>query len=129
MSTYIGKIDIDGVVMPVGSTLYGTCETLDSVAQKVVVLPNFDELLTGVTIHVKFSHTNSASNASLNVNGTGSKLIDRYGSISPGNTEDTSWQDDSVVSFTYDGTYWIINNWNSSGKEYVYDSSACSITI
>lgn len=108
--SYVGKItDTAGNTHLVGSTLYGTCTTGVGTAAKVVTCANFDKLETGVTIHVKFSNSNTASNPTLNVNSTGAKPIYMYGTTAVETTTSTSWQAGAVVSFTYDGTGWMMN--------------------
>lgn len=64
MSTYIGKIKIgtSGEEIPIGSTLYGKCETNASDYNKKVTLNGFDTLTAGVTIYVKFTAGNTAVN-------------------------------------------------------------------
>lgn len=111
MASYVGKIkDTNGVTAPIGSTLYGTCSTAAATVAKEVTLANFDELLTGVTIHVKFTNSNTASNPTLDVNDTGAKRIYRYGTTSPSTSAGWSWYAGAVVSFTYDGSAWIMND-------------------
>ncbi len=109
--SYVGKVTIGSSTHLVGSTLYGTCATAAATAAKVVTCANFDKLETGVTIHVKFTYSNTASNATLNVNSTGAKNLCRYGTTRVGTTIDTSWEAGAVVSFTYDGTSWIMNDY------------------
>ena len=109
--SYVGKItDTSGNTGLVGSTLYGTCSTGASTAAKEVTCADFDQLLLGVTIHVKFTNRNTASTPTLNVNGTGAKNIYKYGNTTPGTTAATSWYAGSVVSFTYDGSGWQMND-------------------
>ena len=36
-----------------------------------------------------------------------------YGTTKPGTTATASWYAGSVVSFTYDGTYWVQNDYKS----------------
>lgn len=115
---YIGKLNVDGSTHLVGSTLYGTCATAAATAAKVVTCADFNELVTGVTIHVKFTYANSVANPTLNVNSTGAKDIMRYGTTKPSASAATSWQAGSVVSFTYDGTYWQMNGWLNDNTTY-----------
>lgn len=116
---YIGKVTTsDGSTHLVGSTLYGTCSTAAATAAKVVTLTNFSSLETGVTIHVKFTYTNSAANPTLNVNSTGAKTIYRYGTTAPSTSAKTSWNANAVVSFTYDGTNWMMNDWLNDDTTY-----------
>ena len=118
MATYAGKLNVGGTDIPIGSTLYGTCSTGASTAQKEVTCSNFDKLITGVTIHVKFTYSNTNSSPSLKVNSTTAKSIMRYGTTKPGTSTKTSWQAGSVVSFTYDGTYWQMNDWLNDDTTY-----------
>lgn len=101
---YVGNVKIGSDTHLVGSTLYGTCGTAAGTAAKVVTCANFTTLITGVTIHVKFTNSNTVANPTLNVNNTGAKNIYRYGTTAPSTSAKTSWQAGAVVSFTYDGT-------------------------
>ena len=108
VGSYIGQVDIDGgSIHNIGSTLYGTCSTAAATAAKVVVCQGFEEFIEGVTIHVKFTNGNSASSPTLNVNSTGAKPISGAGVLS---SSYDSWSGGSVVSFTYDGTNWCMND-------------------
>jgi hypothetical protein len=108
--SYVGKITSGGSTHLVGSTLYGTCATAAATAAKVVTCADFDQLMEGITIHVKFTYSNTVANPTLNVNSTGAKNIYKYGTTSPGTTAKTSWVAGSVISFTYDGSYWQMND-------------------
>lgn len=108
---YVGKINAGGSEHLVGSTLYGTCSTAAGTAAKVVTCSNFTTLIGGVTIHVKFTNTNTATSATLNVNATGAKPLCRYGTTRVGTTANSSWNAGAVVSFTYDGTSWVMNDY------------------
>ena len=108
---YITQANIDGSDYTLGGVLYGTCSTAAATAAKVVTMADFDSLETGVTIHVKFTYSNTASNATLNVNSTGAKNLCCYGTTRVGTTEKTSWKAGAVVSFTYDGTSWVMNDY------------------
>ena len=127
MATYAGKLKVDGTELPIGSTLYGTCDTAAATAAKVVTMANFDELLTGVTIHVKFTNTNSVANPTLNVNSTGAKNIYRYGTTAPNTSASWSWYAGAVVSFTYDGSAWIMND--MIGNDNTYEREYWNATI
>jgi len=108
--SYVARISIDGgSPVPVGSSLYGTCETLADVAAKVVSCPDFDQLIVGVTIWVKFTNTNTAENPTMNVNSTGDLPIYQDENTHVGVDESSSWTAGSVLAFTYDGTAWFIN--------------------
>lgn len=110
--SYVGKItDTAGNTHLVGSTLYGTCTTAAATAAKVVTCSDFDKLETGVTIHVKFSNNNTASNATLNVNSTGAKPLCSTAGSRVATVESQSWSANSMLSLTYDGTSWVMNDY------------------
>ena len=100
----------------IGSTFYGTCTTAAATASKAVTLSDscvFTDscLVTGVTIHVKFTNSNTHATPTLKVGTATAKQIMAYGTTKAGTTATASWYAGSVVSFTYDGTYWIMNDY------------------
>lgn len=121
--SYVGKVTAGGSTHLVGSTLYGTCDTAAATAAKVVTCSAFDKLETGVTIHVKFTNGNSATNPTLNVNSTGAKSIIRYSG------KKGAWEDTSVVSFTYDGTSWVQNDSRRSLEGIWVSDSSTTVLI
>lgn len=86
---------------------YGVCATGASTVAKTVAIDYSStlSLFTGLTVRVKFSSANTASNPTLNVNGTGAKAMMLFGSLRL-----TSWEAGAVITFTYDGTNWVVNN-------------------
>ena len=85
----------------IASTAFGICTETAGAQEKKVAIPGF-VLHNGVTIHVRFANTNSATNPTLNVNGTGAKEIRLHdGSVAGTTAETTGWQAGAVVSFTY----------------------------
>lgn len=104
------KIRINNTDHSIASSLYGACTDSAGTVGKTVTCADFDTLITGVTIHVKFTYGNTATNPTLNVNGTGAKAIYSNGTTAPGNTKLKSWYDNTIVSFTYDGTAWCMND-------------------
>jgi len=86
----------------INSGYYGTCSTSASTATKSVVCSGF-VLKTGAKIDVAFTNSNTNAAASLDVNGTGAKLIKEYGTTA---VVARMWVAGEVVSFVYDGTYW-----------------------
>lgn len=93
---------------------YGVCSTGASTAAKTVQIDGF-ELREGAAVYVKFTNSNSASNPTLNVSGTGAKPMYRYGTtvMSTGTTT-TGWSAGAVQVFIYDGTGWVRDYWNNS---------------
>ena len=111
MSSYASRVDTgSGTPSPIGSNLYGICNTAANEAAKAVTLDNFDTLLTGVTVHVKFTYGNTAASPTLAVGSTAAAPIYKYGTTVPGTTVAASWAANSMVSFTYDGTAWRMND-------------------
>lgn len=102
----------------IASTFYGTCSTGASTAAKAVTLSDscvFNDscLVTGATIHVKFTNSNTHATPTLKVGTATAKQIMAYGTTKAGTTATASWYAGSVVSFTYDGTYWIMNDYKT----------------
>lgn len=108
--------DKNNVDHPVTSVLYGTCATAANEAAKVVTCSDFDTLMAGVTIRVKFTNGNSASNPTININSTGAKSVYRFGSTAP--VGDNSWEAGSVVELTYDGTSFFMTGSDDIGALY-----------
>ena len=82
---------------------FGICSTAAGTAAKTVSIPQFN-LVTGARVTVKFDNTNTESNPTLNVNGTGAISIMYKGSnISAG-----ALSAGSVREFVYDGTNYCV---------------------
>lgn len=94
----------------------GTCDTAGNVAEKVVTLDGNDnwELKKGAIIMVKFASANTASNVTLNVNGTGGKGI-WYSTVHyTSNSTTVCGSKNRYHTYMYDGTYWV---WLSYGYD------------
>ena len=115
MADIIYKIN-NGSDYHLASSAYCTCTTAASTAAKAANLQgsssntfNGGTIPTGITIYVKFTYSNTASNPTLNVNNSGAKYIKRYGTTAVGTSVSTSWRAGAIVAFTYDGTNWVMN--------------------
>lgn len=107
MASYIGKVQIGatGDQVLVGSTLYGVCSVAAATAAKEVTLPDFDAVMHGITVQVRFENGNSVT--------TGVTL--KVGSTNPfpvvGNCVCAV---DDVIAFTLSqtgsGTVWYANH-------------------
>ena len=105
---------------------YLTCtDTASTVAKTTTLISGVfteDNLVAGAQVMVKFTNFNTATAPTLSVNGTTAKLIKRYGTQPPSTSAPTSWNNGSVVSFVYDGTYWQqVGFLNSTYSEISYD--------
>ena len=94
---------------------YGYCTiAAGTVAKTVTVSPAVTALTAGLCIAVKFQYANTATNPTLNVNGLGAKAIKRYGTTAAGTSAAANWNANSVVILVYDGTYWMLADWNNT---------------
>lgn len=86
---------------------YGTCATPAATASKVVTCSGF-VLKKGATVSVRFSYANTATTPTLNVNGTGAKVIAyaSYASLQ----EKYWWKGGALLTFAYDGYYWQLTD-------------------
>lgn len=114
----ISKIQPAEEAYAIASSAYGYCETAGATVAKVVDMTGFS-LVEGVTVHIKFKNANSASNPTLNVNGTGAIPIMQYGTTAAGNSAATTgWQAGAIVMFTYDGTNWVRDQGYNTNNTY-----------
>ena len=91
--------------------LYGECTTAAETAAKTVSISGVTELVEGLTIYVRFTYANGVASPTLQVNSLTAKAIKRYGTTAPSTSAASSWNAGAVVSLTYDGTYWMLNDW------------------
>lgn len=111
----INGLSVDGTANRVN---YGTCSTAAATAAKVVACTGF-ALVTGAEITVKFTVTNTASNPTLNVNGTGNKAIKYRGS----NITAGYLAANRTYTFRYDGTnYDLVGDIDTNTNTYVTQS-------
>lgn len=119
---YVGKITAGGTPNSVAASLFGTCDTAASTQKKHVTCADFDVTtpIAGVTVKVQFTYSNTAENPTLEVNNMAEKPIVCYGAVKPGTTAATSWMAGAVISFTYDGTNWCMNDWLNTDTNTTY---------
>ena len=109
---FIGQVHIGSDDYLLGSTLFGTSTTPAGTGTKQVILQNnalYSET-TGATIHVKFDNENTVTGTSLklqiktdtNTYTTARTIINPNGAL--------TWTAGSVISFTFDGTSYVINS-------------------
>lgn len=114
MATYsISKIQLpNGDICELSAPIYyGTCSTAAATAAKEVSITGVTALTTGLTITVAFTNSNTASSPTLKVNTLDAKSIKRYGTTAPSTSAASSWQAGAMISLTYDGRYWVMNDW------------------
>ncbi len=133
MANYIGQVQIDGSAASlIGSSLYGICNSAAGATAKTV-LPadasaitldtsntkfinnNFDTLLQGITIHVKFIQGNTATNnLTLQVGSTTATTVIGKCICDAG----------TIISFTLDEQQrWVVNDNVDTNTEYVFKTA------
>lgn len=118
------------------SQAYFTCSTAASTAAKVATRTISGDSLTftdtslvaGMTIHVKFSNSNTAANPTLKVGTSTAKSIKIYGSTAPGVDAAHSWNAGAVVTLTYDGTYWVMDSATYDFQSSTYYGTISGVT-
>lgn len=111
---YISKENTRDGIKPIGSNLYGTCSSAADDTTKVVVMPDFDVLVEGITVQIYFQNENSAATPLLKVGSTVAKNIRFNGS------QGGSWEAGAFVSFTYYQNSW--NQGNTNGVDTITNS-------
>lgn len=122
---YGSKINTtDEGIIPIGSSLYGSCTSSGNALTKTVTMPSFDVLTAGVTIHVWFEYKNTASQPKLKVGSTVATPIFYNGQLG-GN-----WEDRSLISFTYANGTWVQNDvQDGNGETYSLAISGNTLTL
>ena len=117
MSSYIGKVQIEsGAQILVGSTLSGICSTAIDTAAKVVTLPDFDTLMKGITVHVRFTNGNSvASSVTLAVGTTTAYPVVGNCICNAGDTIPFTYYEDSTEHTWYANTSIVAAEGTSNG--------------
>lgn len=97
------------------TTYYGTCSTAAATVAKTTTITDFPTTLTeGMRVSIKFTNSNTASTPTLSINSGTAHGIRRYGTTTAGTSAGTSWQAGTVLTMTFDGSYWFIDNWLNS---------------
>lgn len=133
MANYISNLT--GEQIEARLTNYGVCESSADSAVKEVIFPaigsgwstfNFENFI-GVSIRVKFVNTNTCEGGiSLKIGET-VKAIKCYDGSDIGGTEFSSWKANSILTFTYDGAYWILQDYFQD--ETITNSQATTIKL
>lgn len=112
----ISKLNLDGTSHLIASSAYGWCTDSPTTANKTVTMQTNQtfQLVNGATVHVYFTYQNTASNPTLNVDGTGAKPIYAF-SYDGTNTVKPIWPARAMISFTYNasavsGGCWSMND-------------------
>lgn len=96
----INKITVGTTDYNIADSAYYTCGTAAATANKSIEGLSTSEIVDGMSIRVKFTNSNTASNPKLYVGSTGYTIY-RYGTTAPGTTTSTSWLANEIVEFTF----------------------------
>lgn len=111
---------------------YFTCGTAVGTAAKTTTLVSGSfgptDLVAGAQVLVKFTNSNTAGSVTLNVNGTGAKPLRRYGTTVAGTSAASSWQAGAIVLFIYDGSAWVMENWENTTYSTITEAEATAGT-
>ena len=108
-----GSTGATGATGANGKMLYGTCNTAAGTTAKVVVCSEATSLYAGLTITVKFSTANTVLAPTLNVNSLGAKAIWVDNAVTS-TSNCLFWNTNALITFTYDGTQWLVVDQPSS---------------
>ena len=88
---------------------YATCTTTAETSEKeITISENLNwSLKAGAIICVKYTNTNTASNCTLNVHGTGAKQVWYNNAVNTGNSNMVFGYANRHICYIYDGTYWV----------------------
>lgn len=97
---------------------YGTCSTAAATAAKVITISgNTNWALTaGSIIIVKFTNTNTASNPTFNVNGTGAKSVWYNTALLTSSNLSCAGYANRYGVYAYDGTQFVFIGWSYDGN-------------
>ena len=109
MASVINQIKLGNTEYAIAASAYAECSTAAGTPAKVATICTDSDttntaftLIKGVSVQVKFSNTNSASNPTLNVNSTGAKSIYYKGVAITA----SYLKANHIYTFVYDGIQW-----------------------
>lgn len=96
----------------------GTCITAAETAEKVITITSNDNwtLMAGCIIVVKFSATNTASNPTFNVNGTGAKSVWYNTALITTGSLSYAGYANRYGEYAYDGTQFVFVGWSTDSN-------------
>jgi hypothetical protein len=109
MASVINQIKLGNTEYAIAPSAYAECSTAAGTAAKVATISTDGDttntaftLIKGVSVQVKFTVTNTASNPTLNINSSGAKAIYHNGAaITAGYLKEKK-----IYQFVYNGTQW-----------------------
>ena len=114
LQDYAKKAELTELEGKVGGVGYVTCDTAAGTAAKVITVTGLTVLSTGIRLLVKMTYSNTASNATLNINGLGAKPLYYNNTRVSG---DNTWEAGEIVDIYYDGTNFYSGNFQGGSGE------------
>ncbi len=114
LQDYAKKAELTELEGKVGGVGYVTCDTAAGTAAKVITVTGLTVLSTGIRLLVKMTNNNTASNATLNINGLGAKPLYYNNTRVSG---DNTWEAGEIVDIYYDGTNFYSGNFQGGSSE------------
>ena len=111
-----------GTAQSIVATYYATCSTAAATSKKEVTVDSSFSLESGARIVVYMTHSNTVSNPTLSVNGGTAHAIRRYGTTAAGTSAAAGWNAGQMLSMTYSGSYWYIENWLNTTYSTITDA-------
>lgn len=119
------------------SLYYGTCDTAEATAAKVVTgVSDWSTPHAGRAIFIKFTNRNRVENPTLSINGSTAAPIIQYGSTPASMDVASGWSAGDIVLFIYDGTNWRFVKGMDTNDDTTYTLpklgigyAACSTTL
>lgn len=111
-----------GTAQSIVTTYYATCSTAAATSKKEVTVDSSFSLESGARIVVYMTNSNTVSNPTLSVNGGTAHAIRRYGTTAAGTSAAAGWNAGQMLSMTYSGSYWYIENWINTTYSTITDA-------
>jgi len=111
-----------GTAQSIVATYYATCSTAAATSKKEVTVDSSFSLESGARIVVYMTNSNTVSNPTLSVNGGTAHAIRRYGTTAAGTSAAAGWNAGQMLSMTYSGSYWYIENWLNTTYSTITDA-------
>ena len=92
-----------------GKMLWGACDTASGDSPKRVTCSEATSLYTGLTITIKFTQPSTSTSFKLAVGSLSAKDVYVNGEI-VSSTNRLCWVENAVMTFTYDGTGWVLQD-------------------
>lgn len=107
---------------------YATCSTAADEAEKIIDIEGDGDwsLTTGSIIGVKFAVSNTASNVTFNVDGTGAKPLYFNTAVYTGKTAYVTGYANRITYYMYNGTHWVWMSHSTDNNDNYVPTAYCA---